>query len=197
MALRVLLVGLVASLGFELPTGPDLASWAKSGRAWVDARAAELSGLRLEAEQALAGPTDGERAEGPAPSTEVASSRADLIFEATVEAMASEFAVDLALMKEATPAEEAVVVVERFQERPPAAETDPGPESESDEQASEGLAEVVPVPAPSIAPPASPASPIEKLSTAVRLTREAVNAWASLIQAVPFKVADDVPDNSL
>ena len=194
MALRVLLVGLVASLGFELPTGQDLASWAKSGRAWVDARAAELSGLRLEAEQALAGATDGERDEGPAPTTEVASSRADLNFEATVEAMASEFAVDLALMKESTPAEEAVVVVERFQEMPPAA-TDPGPES--DEQASEVLAEVVPVPAPSIAPPAAPASPIEKLSTAVRLTREAVNAWASLIQAVPFKVVDDVPGNSL
>jgi hypothetical protein len=233
MALRVLLVGLVASMGFELPTGQDLSSWARTGRGWADARMAELSWLRLEAEKAIAIATDGVRDElPPSRSAEVASTRADLIFEAavegmasgfaadlalmedaspaeesvvaevgptradlifeaTVEGMASEFAADLALMEDASPAEETVVVVERFQEMPPAESTEPEPEGPAIEAPSDVLA-----PAAASALSARPASRVERLSAAVRLTKQAVSAWASLIQPAPVKVADDGQGNS-
>ena len=69
MALRFLLVSLVAGMGCELPGSDDLASWNRAGRAWVGARMAELSEIRggAEARQsraAAARPTaDDERAE--------------------------------------------------------------------------------------------------------------------------------------
>ena len=180
MALRVLLVGLVASLGLELPTGQDVSSWARAGRAWVDARVVEVSGLAPESEKSRAGATD-VGCQGSTPSTtEMASSRADLIFEAAVEQMASEFAVDLALMEEAAPAEEVIVVVERFEEMPPAWPTGPEVEPESSS-----------APSPVAVPSAGAASTASKFSVAVRLTKQAVDAWASLIPAIPVKMAGD------
>ena len=49
MALRCLLVSLVASLGFELPSNQDVTSWTISGRNWVSTRAVELTALQAEA----------------------------------------------------------------------------------------------------------------------------------------------------
>ncbi len=54
MALRVLLVALVAALGLELPSPSELAGLRKAGQEWISARAAELLSLGFEAEQALA-----------------------------------------------------------------------------------------------------------------------------------------------
>ena len=193
MALRVLLVGLVASMGFELPDGQELSSWTKTGRDWFNARMVDLSNLRVEAERVIAEDADGERAEEPAAAPiEVASTRADLAFDAVVEGMASEFATDLASIEARKPPDEALAAVEPSREIPPAEQSDPSLEDPDVET----LAEADPAPtAPAQA--VEPPSRIERISTAVRLTREAMNAWASLIQPSPVKVAGDGRGDSL
>ncbi len=84
MALRVLLVAIVAALGLELPGADEFAGWERSGREWVAARLADLSKLRLD--------------DAPATEpTEAAQDRVDLAFEAVTESMALDFSSDLAL----------------------------------------------------------------------------------------------------
>lgn len=74
MALRLMLVGLVVGLGVDLPGGEDVASWARSGRDWLQARV----------DDALGGP---EVADGAA---------SDAEFAAIVDEMAGTFSADLA-----------------------------------------------------------------------------------------------------
>jgi hypothetical protein len=156
MALRVLLVALVAAMGLELPDSAKLASWTNSARGWVAARMAELPSFEGD--------------ETPAASTaEAVPGRADLVFEAVSEAMASGFAADLASMKSKPTVETALASVE--------------PEGE---------------PTPEVAAaPTAQAPPIERISEAVRLTRQAVDAWASLIQPTADRPAgvDDPVDS--
>ena len=49
MTLRIMLAGLVASMGLELPGGPDVSPWMRSGLDWVHARLADPSGPAFEA----------------------------------------------------------------------------------------------------------------------------------------------------
>jgi hypothetical protein len=158
MALRVLLLGLVACLGLDLPSVETLEGWKETGRGWVTARMADLSSLR-----ALAGLDEDIVIDPPA---ETASSRVDLAFEAALEGMTSGFSADLASARLATPVEEKVAAVE----------PEPDPASEVE---------------------AEPASRLDRISTAVRLTRQAVDAWASLIQPTAEREADDDRGNSL
>ena len=44
MTLRIMLMGLVASLGFELPSGADVSGWAKAGAAWARRRCSTRRG---------------------------------------------------------------------------------------------------------------------------------------------------------
>ena len=88
MALRFLLVGLVASMGFELPSGEDVAAWAPVGpglgrapdgrpaRAWPRSRPSRVGEGRRPRPR-------------PRPPAEVVD-RADLAFEVVVEGMASD-----------------------------------------------------------------------------------------------------------
>jgi len=141
MALRVLLVALVMAMGLELPEVTELAGWERSARDWVAARVADLSSLGGDEIQSES-------------KTETEPGRADLVFEAVSEAMASEFSTDLAL-----PATKPVESV--------AASAEPEPEF---------VPEVTTV-------PTLPDPRTERITEAVRLTRQAVGAWASLIQA--------------
>jgi hypothetical protein len=134
MALRVVLVALVAALGLELPRAEEFASWSRSGRAWVDDRLAELASLSARPEPAGSTP-------------EAAPIRVDLAFEAATEAMASEFVSDLATIAPKPTADASLVSAE-----PP---TEPGPLAGD--------------------------SRIERITEAVRLTRQAVDAWSSVI----------------
>ena len=194
MALRFLLVSLVAGMGCELPSQTDVAAWARTGREWVDARVGDTARLKVEAELALAGLRGRLRARSPTPvaprptSVEVPSTRDDLAFEAVVEKMASDFAADLAAIEESKPEDEAVVVVEPFREMPPAAWTDPEPAAPAFEEVAEAPAEV------SAPPRETPASRSEKISAAVRLTKQALGAWASLIQPPTVRVAAEGRD---
>jgi hypothetical protein len=182
MVLRILLVGLVAALGLDLPDSAEIAGWRKSGHEWASARMADLSSLLVEAELAFGASPD--RAIG-GESREVEtipvapSSRVDLAFEAVVEGMASGFSADLALMEESKPpVEEAVASVEPTPEGPAA-----------------GVASPEPAPAAEILAP--PISRLERISTAVRLTRQAVDAWASIIQPTADREYEDGPGDSL
>jgi hypothetical protein len=186
MALRFVLVGLVASMGFEMPSGGDVESWTRTGQNWFEARLAELSSLRLEASRAFDAATDCERADAsapaPVPAVEVASVREDLTFEAVVDGMAKDFTADLASINEPRPAEEAIATVEPFREMPEAA---PSP-SPSPAPAIESVVEARPEP---VVSPAT--SRVEKISTALRLTRQAMSAWAALIQPSVVEVAGE------
>ncbi len=186
MALRFLLVSLVAGMGCELPSQSDLECWARAGQEWVDARVGDIARIKVEAELALAGVADSERETAPDPSpVEATPDRDDLAFEAVVEKMASDFAADLAAIEEPVPADEAVVVVEPFREMPPAAWTDPEPAAPAFEEVAESRPEVS---APS---GEKPASRSEQISAAVRLTKQALGAWASLIQPAVRMAAEE------
>ena len=169
MALRILLVALVVSLGLDLPEVQELEAWEHSGREWLAARMPDFSTLRIEAERTQAGPHD--RAIGGelvANSTGgIAQGRVELAFEAAVEAMASGFSADLDSMG-SSPATGA------------------------------WSAGVEPHPDPVVAGlSTSEGSRLEKLSEAVRLTRRAVDAWSDLIQPVAEPASDEGRDDSL
>ena len=182
MALRFLLVSLVAGMGLELPSGQELSSWTRAGREWAGARMVELSSLRVEAEQAFLGATDCERAienTGPIASAEVGASRADLAFDVVVEGMASTFAADLVASRsdrpESVSTPDAFADQRRGEDPPILAWSDPEPEPAffpaSVETRPEAVSEV-----PAIA------ARVDRLSAAVRLTRQALSAWALLIE---------------
>jgi hypothetical protein len=198
MALRFVLVGLVASLGFEMPGGPDVSSWARTGRDWFNARMAEVTSLRSEAERALALAADCERSDdqAPAPNAEVAPTRLDLTFDAVVDGMARDFSADQASIEVARPVEEAIAAVDPTDgptvEMPEVACLDPT----ADEDGVDTLAEAGPEPEPATAPATEVVSRVERISTAVRLTRRAMEAWASLIQPSALRVAGESGDDS-
>ena len=190
MALRFLLVSLVAGMGFELPSGGDVATWTRAGRDWVDARMGDLSSLKAEARLAFAGAVDCEREVEPAASpVDVAPTREDLAFEAIVEKMASDFKADLATIEEPKPVDEALVIVEPFREMPPAALTDPEPAVPAPVEVAGARPEVV---APATV---ESASRVERISAAVSLTKQALSAWASLIQPTVRVAAEQVEDS--
>jgi hypothetical protein len=194
MALRFLLVGLVASMGFEMPSARDVESWTRSGRNWVEARLSDANSLRLEVARVLDRASDCERAEppAPAPEVEVASIRDDLTFDAVVDGMARDFVVDLASIKEPGPVDEAIAIVEPFREMPEATPTPTPSRPESPAIETVVAAPSEPVEGPATVPAAAPTSSrIEKISTALRLTRQAMSAWAALMEPPIVQLAGE------
>ncbi len=201
MALRCLLVSLVASLGFELPNGQDVTSWTMSGRGWVSARVVDLSAMQAEASGwlGLNDPTVKRMVElaavetTPTTVTEMVTpaTSAELVFESINESMAVDFNHDyetiVANEPTATPVVSMPVVVATTTEADyqPEIGGDTNPEIESMTLAlaeaetdcadtEMGVEEEESVTTDSAA----------RLTSAVRLTREAVQAWASLVQSV-------------
>jgi hypothetical protein len=66
MALRLVLVGVVASLGLSLPSGETLEAWTRSSQAWINARLAEWESRRTVDEGAFVFVAKGD---DPAPRT--------------------------------------------------------------------------------------------------------------------------------
>ncbi len=184
MALRFMLVSLVASMGFEMPTGADLSHWTRSGRDWADARMADLSGLRAEAGRVFADPAESARVDEL--SAAVAScpgTTADLAFEAVGEGMATSFAADLALarVEESKPAAEAPNLA-RADEPAAVAPASAEPVVNLAATAEADCLDASEAGDPAVANSAEP-SRADRISSAVRLTGEAVQAWANLIQS--------------
>lgn len=198
MALRLVLVGLVASMGIELPSGSDLANWTRTGREWAGVRMADLSVIRVEAARTCAGPADCGPADGhlgAADVTGAGSGRADLAFDVVVEGMAVDFAADFASLRVDGPApdqvpdaisggERGVVPTELSWSDPEPVPADPIAEVAIEAPALPVEALALPVEATLVSRRS------ERLSTAVRLTRQALDAWARLIEGSAEAVAD-------
>jgi len=188
MTLRIMLMGLVASMGYDLPSGPDLSCWAQAGRDWVHSRMADLTGSEVEADCPDLGLTDCHRAKAPVsiePSViaEEVKVSDDSAFVAVSEAMVGEFAADLMTIRDETsPVEDAPVMVagdappvglpggeELTVQVSPVGEAEKADVFKSDDMPSETTDET------------DKAPPQADLSSAIRLTREAVQAWANLM----------------
>ena len=189
MTLRIMLLGLVASMGFELPSGAQVSCWTQSGRDWVLATAADRSVPEVEADRPDAGLADCHQAEAPAPierSIVAVEPKADddSAFVAASEAMAADFAADLMTMREErAPAEDvpAMLAVASPPVGLPDGEELSVPPSPADEVV---LADVVAsddVPAEATVAIDEPPSRADRVSNAIRLTRDAARAWADLM----------------
>ena len=108
MTLRIMLVGLVASLGFELPSGPDVSSWAQAGQAWVRARMLDPSGPSVEPTARPGGPADchqvDETFEVPPSACEKEAAAVDAAFRVASEGVAAELSADLLATRREEPA---------------------------------------------------------------------------------------------
>lgn len=202
MALRCLLVSLVASLGFDLPSGRDVTSWKVMGRDWAAARAVDLATLGAEASgwlgaedsagrppvaDAVAAPSVSVPAPEAAP-TATGSAERDLVFDAVGQELAAALAADRrqlveALVPPAPAAEAPAIEVAGLAGGEPTGRPDRGavdlafPAPDASATADEVADELE----------AQPDAP-GRLSSAVRLTRDAVRAWASLMQSMGGEV---------
>jgi hypothetical protein len=186
MTLRIMLVSLVASLGFELPSGSDVSCWAKSSAAWVQAHMLDEPGPVIERELDLAGPSDCQRVdetfEVPAVCCEK-EFKSDAAFKAVTEAIAADLSVDLlASHREEAPGDQLNRKV--VFEMPAPVGLPEGeevgclvvPADEAKTPQVTWTEDVLP------ADPAESPARVDRVSSAVRLTREAVQAWADLMQ---------------
>lgn len=194
MILRLILVGLVTSMGFELPSSRDVSSWVESSRAWAYTRTAERSASGL-----------------PVAATEIRAdyhaSDPDGAFQAAQGEILAEF-----LAPEAKP--DAPLVAELAHDSPATfevAEVVAAGLSDGEEQVVAGLladAPAVVEPTGLVADRVEPTNTVaevedcavaaeiedasieamaatptrsDRLATAIRLTREAAQAWAEII----------------
>lgn len=205
MALRLILVGLVASMGFEPPSMTRVESWGRTGQQWVVAQSSALMSMvsgPVAIETAASEEPDAAPAEAPAlAAAEPAAPAApeavdDLTFEVVVEGMAVQFGDDLAMMTPApAPAVVAATTPAPAPAEPVVVETVPPVVAEVVPPAVEppSVAATVPhaddLPAPvaeaaSTLADATPAAPrAARFSQALRLTSRAMAAWASVLDA--------------
>ena len=173
MTLRLILVGLVTSMGLELPSHRDVSCWVESGRAWANARVCDLTSCGVEVLPAPAAESAGQPAE------------ADLAFQAVQGEMAAEFRSDAILAAAEVQALDAdsdapsdVTLVEvtvglpEGEELASASSVDPATEATST-----ASIEMTAEEDEEDAPPR-----VDRLASAVRLTREAAQAWAAVMQ---------------
>ncbi len=181
MAVRFVLVAMVAGLGADWPTAADVSTWADSGRSWWTVRVAEFQARAADAAR------DSRLAESKA---------ADDAFDATLAAMTAEFAAD-ALATRTQPA--ARPAIEVLEDLPCLVDT---LNQENQGLGPIAIVEPAPAPAPAIEPaPAEPApadllvaeSPARRvrLAVAMRQTGAALRAWAALLESGAEEVATE------
>jgi hypothetical protein len=162
---------MVATLGFEMPTPDDLATWADSGKAWVAARADEWSAW-MQADDA----TRCDLSARPCRTTPAADP-GDTEFAAMVAEMVETFGADEALAASApatpAPAFEPLGVPEDLYE---------GLTYALNREA-EGLSVAAPDAPTAATSPEEPLLPTreQRLARALELTGQALGAWARLL----------------
>jgi hypothetical protein len=190
MTIRIMLVGLVASLGFELPSGSDVSRWAQAGTEWVHGRMADLSGPGVEVKLDLARPSDCQQADETIAVPSLACEKeanADRAFQAVSEDMARDLSADLlAIHGDQAPGESVGPTL--VLEGPAPVGLPEGEELVgclvvlADEAATVEVASIdKPMPDDSVISTDVTPVPTDRVSAAVRLTREAVQAWADLM----------------
>jgi hypothetical protein len=190
MTIRIMLVGLVASLGFELPSGSDLSSWAQAGTEWVHGRMADRSGPGVETKLDLAGPSDCQQADETFKVPSLACEKeadADRAFQAVSEGMARDLSADLLAGHREEPPGEPIGPMLALEGPAPVGL----PEGEEAvgclvvlaDEASAVKVAPIDEEMPDDSVDSTDGSPVrlDRLSSAVRLTREAVQAWADLM----------------
>ncbi|QDV33364.1 hypothetical protein [Tautonia plasticadhaerens] len=106
MTLRFLLVGAVAALGFDLPSGIDVDAWTHSGRTWWHTRVAEFEarhGIALVEVEDVPSPSP------PACEAEALPSD-DAAFATVIEDVVSAFAADVAIARAEEPEDSSQLV---------------------------------------------------------------------------------------
>lgn len=199
MALRLLMVGLVAGLGLDLPSGRDVGRWARDGRAWLERTVAALSPAPMPDDAGAFA------AEAPEPDAPIAatgpvvpvaptlaaeivlaktSGGMDRDFSAVVDQMAVDFAADRPILAESRP-RPSFEPVEVGDDLYPGLAFDLNGGAEALGVAQGAAA------ANSRDDPASPAeeSRERKLTAALRLTGQAFHAWVSVLQHGPSVAA--------
>lgn len=176
MLLRLLLVGAVAGLGLDLPSAPEVESWTCLDRAWWDATGDEPACERPEPTEVTAA------TESPIVTTETTSTTSS--FETIVDQMAASFAAQAALDVVPPSPTEAVIVAE-------AASFEP-----FDVDANQGLSladllnrEFEGAPRANARNPTDAPSRAARWSAALKLTGQAVQAWAVLLKQEPSVAA--------
>jgi hypothetical protein len=186
MALRIVLVGLVTGLGIQPPSSQQAFQWYESGRAWWASQMAGWDEICLEAIEERPA-TEVEPAPIPSVVRTKESAGADDLFAAITDDMAETFARDQARM---LAAERAQAEAPPTQLRTPPSfepvwvdeEMFPG-EAYALNRASDGIEEptsnaITPPPVREVASP----NRQERLATALRLTGDALHAWADFLQ---------------
>ncbi len=191
MTLRIMLLGLVASMGFELPSAPEVSRWLEASRNWVDATVADRSGSIVEVMSPDVRPTDCCQARETclAPvAIELPKACDDKAFEAVSNAMATDFAADVVAQATQPPTlEEETTIVEVAVEtlEIPAVGLPSGEELVTQvipEEKPETVAEVVEEPSMTVELTEEAQDRLDRISNAIRLTREAAEAWADVLQ---------------
>jgi hypothetical protein len=200
MALRMLLVGLVIGLGFELPSGDEVATWAHAGVAWVQARVDGLLGPEAVAEarpgadaEFAAIVDDMALAFAAETKPAAAETKPDLAFSAIVDDMATSFAADLARLAppKVDPAPRRLVAFEPV-DVPDDLETGVAFALNRESQGVGITPEpITPELTKTAAGPPEPTAPggPERLASAVRLTGQAAAAWMAVLRGSGASVA--------
>jgi hypothetical protein len=167
MALRLILLSLVALFSLELPTSRDVAAWSRNGNQWVGDRLADAAQWMTAIGQTCTGVSPTELANEPTATVdpiveEITTMRADLSFEAAIDG----FVTDLrsGLDSSATVVVQATADLTVEVAEPVCFERGPATDESS-----------------SVAPAVELSPGPDRLTSAVRLTREALSAWASLL----------------
>ena len=207
MTLRIMLLSLVASLGLELPKDDTLSTWMHTGREWVVSMVGEPKECcgepnKLDAAVAVCHATSAESSCRPAV-VEPSSMVADAAFETVTNALAADFAADPvvadALESKATDPSMSSVEVAEMTEAPAVGLPD-GEEMASlpvvaetvvqeatptcEEAMDMELAEAATVEESTTSTEATEVTPsrADRLAHALQLTRDAMNAWAEVMQ---------------
>lgn len=178
MGFRVLLVGVVAGLGLDLPSGSDLQHWMASGRGWVEQQVVAWTIERSAVGPVEAPAVDQVEAADAAPAGPKAV--ADDVFDTVVNRMKASFAAPAAPIV----APEAPRLA-TFEPVEPAEDLYPGLAFALNRR-SDGLSEPTPmVERPAVEIPTTG----NRLANAVKLTGAAVHAWMDLLRKGPALVA--------
>ena len=188
MALRFLLVGLVMGLGVDLPSGDEVAAWARAGGEWLQARLDGAFGPEAVAEAAatpdaeFAAIVDRMARDFGAEAVVDAKPNPDAGFAAIVDRMAESFTADLAMAESSTWPRLAVDSIDVSDAPAPGLAFALNQASQSEEQIPDS-------PTPEVAKASDQTPAAEgRLASAVRLTREAASAWMGVLRGAEATV---------
>jgi hypothetical protein len=162
MALRFLLVSLVAGLGVNMPSGDEFSSWAQSGREWVQAR---IDGFR-----------------GVESNSGIETEREDAEFDLVVDEMAATFVTDLASLDRPKSdillgADVLEVAEDEIVEAEPVVDRSERVAASNEQAMDDCEAEES-----TVSPATAESARSSRIASAFQLTKQAADAWMSVLR---------------